>query len=405
MKNIPQYLQNLTRQKMDAKVRSFLDPGLLQKWAAEAFNRQVLEAINAQMVKERDEFLGRQPYQRDLEPVYRNGFKTVAVPSLGGLLNLRKPVLRLGGFVSRTWKAVREAGRSLPGFLAGRLWLRGIGTRAAAMEINNTFGTHLSPNSITRITQDLAPAIREWEKRPLPSNLRYLYLDALYVSLRGPEHFEKSALLVAIGVDEHMKRHFLGFLLASRENRETWSALVQDLLDRGLSASSIRLVISDAHEGIREAVKDLLRTPHQLCVVHKQRNARARVSHANQKAFIVDFNRVFWAENRSQALVALGQLKSRWEKVHPKAVETVERDLEDYLRFFDEDRKYWTITRSSNLIERFMEELRRRLKPARGLQNEFELDKLVYGVATAQQERWNRLKVHTSRKEARPQAA
>jgi len=86
-------------------------------------------------------------------------------------------------------------------------------------------------------------------------------------------------------------------------------------------------------------------------------------------------------------------------------VETVERDLEDYLRFFDEDRKYWTITRSSNLIERFMEELRRRLKPARGLQNEFELDKLVYGVATAQQERWNRLKVHTSRKEARPQAA
>lgn len=405
MKNIPQYLQVLARQKMDSKVKDLLDPGLMQKWAAEAFNRQVLEAINAQMVKERDEFLGRQPYQRDTETVYRNGFKSVSAHSLGGLLTLQKPVLRCGGFVSPTWKAVRKAGRALLGFLAGRLWLQGLGTRSASREINDTFGTRLSPNSITQITRDMAPAIREWEKRPMPSNLRYLYLDALYVALRGPEHFEKSALLVAIGVDESMKRHFLGFLLVSRENRETWSALIQDLLGRGLTNSSIRLVISDAHEGIREAVKDLLRTPHQLCVVHKQRNARARVSHANQKAFIADFNQVFWAQSRSQALVALGQLKSRWERVHPKAVETVERDLEDYMRFFDEDRKFWTITRSSNLIERFMEELRRRLKPARGMQNEFELDKLVYGVATAQQARWDRLKVHTSRKEARSQAA
>jgi transposase-like protein len=405
MKNIPQYLQNLIRQKMDAKVRSFLDPALVQKWAADAFNRMVLEALNAQMVKERDEFLGRQPYQRDPDALYRNGFKPVSTPFLGGLLDLRKPVLRCGGFTSPTWKAVRKAGRALLGFLAGRLWLRGLGTRQAAQEINDTFGTRLSPNAITRITRDLAPVIREWEKRLLPSNLRYLYLDALYVSLRGPEHFEKSALLVAIGVDEAMKRHFLGFLLVGRESRETWSALIRDLLDRGLSASSLRLVISDAHEGIREAVKDLLRIPHQLCVVHKQRNACARVSHANQKAFKADFKRVFWAESRSQALVALGQLKSRWQGVHPKAVETVERDLEDYLRFFEEDRKYWTITRSSNLIERFMEELRRRLKPARGMQNEFELDKLVYGVATAQQERWNRLKVHTSRKEDKAQAA
>lgn len=405
MKNIPQYLQVLARQKMDSKVNDLLDPGLMQKWAAEALNRQVMEALNTQMLKERDEFLGRQPYQRENETVHRNGFKTVSAPFLGGFLSLRQPVLRRGGFVSPTLAAVRDAGNALVRFMAGRLWLKGIGTRETAREINQTFGTKLGPNSISHITRDLAPAIAAWEKQPLPVNLRYLYLDALYVPVRRQDAFEKAALLVAIAVDEGMKRHFLGYLVGSCESRETWGALIQSLLDRGLKTDTLRLVISDAHEGIREAVKDLLKTPHQLCVVHKMRNARARVAHSNQKAFLKDFNRVFWADSRSQALVALGQLKATWEKVYPKAVETVERDLEDYLRFFDEESKYWTITRSSNLVERFVEEVRRRLKPARGMQNEFELEKLLYAVVTAQQERWNRLKVHTSRKEKLNQAA
>ena len=399
MKNIPQHIQSLARQKMDSKVKSLLDPCQLQKWASETLNQQVSEALDALMVKERDEFLGRQPYQRETAPVHRNGFKAASVPFLGGLMILRQPVLRIGGFVSPTLMAVRQAGRALVGLLAGRMWLKGIGTRDAAAEINAAFGTRLNKDSITGITRDLAPAMREWEKRPQPKDLVYLYLDALYVSVRRQERFEKTALLVAIGVDKNLKRHFLGFLVGSSESRETWGALIQSLLDRGLPVDSLRLVISDAHEGIREAVKDLLKTPHQLCVIHKFRNARARVAHSNQKAFAKDFNRVFWAASRSQALVALGQLKATWEKLHPKAVETVERDLEDYLRFFDEEPKFWMITRSSNLVERFVEEIRRRFKPARGMQNEFELEKLLYAVATAQQERWNRLKVHTSRKE------
>jgi len=405
MRNIPQYLQALARQKVESKVRSMLDPNLLQKWASEAISKQVAEALDAQMLKERNEYLGRQPYQRLEEPVHRNGFKKVFVPFLGGLLGLKQPVLRRGGFVAPTLKAIRQAGKSLAALLASRLWLKGVGVKDAAQEINAAFGTRFNKNTITQVTQTLAPAMQEWEKQPLPKDLVFLYLDAMYVSVRRQERFEKTALLIAVGVDKNLKRHFLGFLLGSCENRETWGVLIQNLLDRGLSTETLRLVISDAHEGIREAVKELLKPPHQLCVIHKFRNARARVAQSNQKAFAQDFNRVFWAVNRSQALVALGHLKATWEKVHPKAVETVERDLEEYLLFFDEDPKFWMITRSSNLVERFVEEIRRRLKPARGMQNEFELEKLLYTVAMAQQERWNHLKVHTSRKEKLPRVA
>jgi putative transposase len=405
MKNIPQYLQVLARQKMESKVQSMLDFNLLQKWASEAIAKQVSEALDAQMLKERDEYVGRQPYQREAEPVHRNGFKRVFIPFLGGRLGLKQPVLRRGGFVSPTLKVLRLAGKSLVSLLGGRLWLKGIGTRDAAAEINATFGTHLSKNTITQVTQTLVPAMQEWEKQPLPKDLVFLYLDAMYLTARRKEHFEKTALLVAIGVDKNLKRHFLGFLTGSSERRETWGALIQNLLERGLMTSELQLVISDAHEGIREAVKDLLKTPHQLCVIHKRKNACARVAHSNQKAFREDFKRVFWAESRSQALVALGQLKANWEKIHLKAVETVERDLEEYLRFYDLEPKFWSLTRCSNLIERLMEEFRRRFRPARGMQNEFELEKLVYAVATAQQERWNHHKAHTSRKGKLAQAA
>ena len=103
--------------------------------------------------------------------------------------------------------------------------------------------------------------------------------------------------------------------------------------------------------------------------------------------------------------MALGSLKARWSKTYPKAVEMTAEKFDSYTLFFQEDPKFWMITRSSNLIERFNLELRRRLRPAGMMQNELELTKLVWAVAEAQQKRWDRLKVHTSRKEAEAQAA
>ena len=165
------------------------------------------------------------------------------------------------------------------------------------------------------------------------------------------------------------------------------------------------MVVSDAHAGIIAAVEKRLGVTNQLCVVHKMKNVRFRVAWKDQKAFMADFKAVYWAKSREEALVALGSLKARWSKTYPKAVEMTAEKLDSYTLFFQEDPKFWMITRSSNLIERFNLELRRRLRPAGMMQNELELTKLVWAVAEAQQKRWDRLKVHTSRKEAEAQAA
>ncbi len=406
MKNIHLALEALAREKTQAMVKSAVGSRQIGQWVGEALNQQLSEAFNTQLEKERDEFLGSQPYERQEKPRYRNGFKQVFVPGFLGRLELRKPVLRKGkGFVSETLKALREGSQALMGYLGMNFWLKGASTRSVAAGMNEAFGTKWTASHISQMTNALEPTLREWEKRPLPEGIRYLYLDALYLTVRRQEAGVKQALLVAIGVDGNLKRHFLGYLVGDRESEASWTTMVEDLLNRGLDRQTLRLVVSDAHGGIIAAVEKRLGVTHQLCVVHKMKNVRFRVAWKDQKAFMADFKAVYWAESREKALIALGSLKTRWSRTYPKAVEMTEEKFEAYTRFFGEKPKYWLITRSSNLIERFNLELRRRLRPAGMMQNELELTKLVWAVAEAQQERWDRLKVHTSRKEAEAQAA
>lgn len=406
MKNIQQSLQVLAKENVKAQVRAVVDSGDLQVWVEQEINGLLVNALNARLKEERDEFLGRESYAaRPLEGAYRNGFRNMVLPGPFGRLALKKPVLRQGGFIPRTLEALREGTGNLMAFLGRRFWLKGASTRAVAQELNGVFGTKHTANQVSQWIQDLEPVVAVWEKRPLAEGIQYLYLDALYVSLKRLESFENQALLVAIGVDGTMHRHFLGFVVGDSESKESWMVLLGDLLSRGLDRKILRLVVSDAHGSILAAVKETLSIPHQLCVVHKMRNVRLRVAAKNQKEFLQDFKKIYWADSKNQALVALGELKAKWGKAYPKAVEMTEKDFEKYTVFLQEDPKHWMLLRSTNLIERFNRELRRRFKPVGGMTNEKTLVKLLWGVATAQQERWNRIKVHTSRKEVKSQAA
>ena len=169
MKNIHLALQALAREKTQAMVKSAVGSRQIGQWVGEALNQQLSEAFNTQLEKERDEFLGSQPYERQEKPRYRNGFKQIFVPGFLGRLELRKPVLRKGkGFVSETLKALRDGSQALMGYLGMNFWLKGASTRSVAAGMNEAFGTKWSASHISEMTNALEPTLREWEKRPLP---------------------------------------------------------------------------------------------------------------------------------------------------------------------------------------------------------------------------------------------
>lgn len=197
----------------------------------------------------------------------------------------------------------------------------------------------------------------------------------------APGFTSKQALLVALGVDEDGRRHVLGFLLGDRVNQESWEAIIENLLERGLKRDQLLLVVSDEHTGIEAAVSSRLGVAHQLCVVHLMRNAKARVATPDRTALLLDMHASFWAPTVEDARQALGALHGRWGQRYPAAVRIVSHRFEDHGRFFEQPPSFWTLVRSTNLVERFIRELRRRLNPAGTMHSELEVQKLTWSVS------------------------
>jgi transposase-like protein len=278
--------------------------------------------------------------------------------------------------------------------LASRFWLRGTSTRAVAQELNGVFGTKLSAGDVSRFSQELLPQLEGWLQRPIEQPIAYLYLDALYLPVRKPGFTTKQALLCAIGIATDGTKHVLAFMLGDRENLDSWTNLLDELLKRGLDRSALRLVISDEHKAIVNAVEQRLGVAHQLCLIHKMRNALVRVAAKQRKAFYADFKAAFWAKDKDDAMRALGRLEARWAKSYPKATAIAISNPAAFLRFMDQPQKLWTILRSSNFIERFNRELRRRLRCAGTMHCEDELWKLVASVSIEQEKRWLKRKAY-----------
>jgi putative transposase len=376
------------RRQLRIHVHEAIEPGAIRALVEEEVGAMIASALNAQLVAERDEALGSRPYERQLGRPARNGFKAARVPGLWGPLSLRRPVVRRGTLRLPLFEALKTTGKRLVEVLAARFWLRGAPTRAVAEELNAALGSRLHASTVSKLTNALEPVIRDWETRPIPEGIRYLFIDALYLPVRRPGFTKSQALLVAIGVDEEARRHVLGFLLGDRESQESWEALIEDLLERGLKREALGLVVSDEHKGIEAAVASRLGVAHQLCVVHLMRNARARVAAPDRTAFLLDMHAAFWAPTREDARQALGALQGRWNRRYPAAVRIVSHRFDDHLRFFEQPQSFWTLLRSTNLVERFIRELRRRLNPAGAMHSELEIQKLAWSVSEAQEKRW-----------------
>lgn len=387
---ISQLIARTAHSQLRRKVRVSLQPGTLSAIVAQEVNAVIAESLNAQLEAERDIALSRAPYERAEGSAKRNGFKLVRLLGFSGEMCLRRPVVRSGSLKLPLLDALKSAGTRLRDMLATRFWLRGASTRAVAEELRAAIGAKMSASTVSTLTNALEPTIRAWEASPIPAAIRYLFLDALYLPVRRPGFTSKQALLLALGVDGEGRRHVLGFALGDRESRDSWAALIKDLLARGLERPALRLVISDEHKGIEAAVTDLLGVVHQLCVVHLERNVKHKVAARDWKEVLADFHRIFWAASRDEAVRALGAFESRWGKAYPGAVGLVTRRFEDHARFFAEPEKFWTLLRCTNLIERFNRELRRRLDPAGAMHSELEVGKLVWAVAQAQKSRWCR---------------
>ena len=345
-------------------------------------------------------FLGRGRYERrghDGPAGSRNGWQPpVAVKTTMGPVEVSRPKLRGTDekFCSQLF-GVGVARTNALEALVVSAWVRGLSDRDIEAALKEVLGDEaaLSRSTVSRICQQVKDEFNSFQGADL-SRLRldYLFLDG--TNFRFHEHSPAEPVLCAWGIATDGKPHLVGLAAAASESTDAWKEFLDALVARGLA--SPLLVISDGAPGLIAAIEAVFpRSLRQRCVIHRLRNAVAKVSKADQDAFKADWWEVFddIAEPPGDKAVAearrrMGGFRAQWEKAYPGAVACLAEDFESltvHLRFPTE---HWKRCRHTNLIERTFGETRRRTKVIGRLPGERTCVALVFAVLVRQSRGW-----------------
>lgn len=343
--------------------------------------------LNAAMRSEREEYLGAKPYERSAERrTHANGFKDKTVNTRLGALRLRVPQTRDCGFYPQSLEKGLCSERALMVAVA-EMYIHGVSTRRVKRIVEEMCGLDVSSTQVSRAAAELDEVLDEWRQRPL-GRYRYIILDAQYEKVRQGGQVLDAAVLIACGVDEHGHRDVLGVSVSMSEAEVHWRTFLSSLKDRGLHG--MELIISDAHEGLKAARKAVFgSTPWQRCQFHLQQNAGQYVTAVADRAQVArDIRAIFNAPDREEAEHLLDKFITKYEDKMPKLASWAEENLPEGFTVFDFPVNHRRRLRTTNLVERLNEEIRRRTRVARLFPNEASCLRLVTAITMEIAEDW-----------------
>jgi putative transposase len=342
--------------------------------------RYVKVRLERALTVEREARVGCGRYQRhEARQDYRNGsYSRDLLTSYGWIDGVKVPRLRYGPVVSEVFGRY-ERRQGVVDRVLLESFLLGHSTRKTRRLFGTVFGESVSAPTVSRVVAHLDDDVRAFHTRPLSGGCRYLYLDGLWVTLRKPVKVRK-VILVALGVWADGSRELLSFQLAPSESESCWWGFLSDLKFRGLR--SPQLVITDGAAGLIKAVQALYpRADHQRCGVHKAFEAAGRVEDSRRcRSFRLAAVSVFEAQTVGELRARLKAFTDRWSPREPKAVQAFVRGLDGCLTYLKYPPPLHKKLYNTNLIERYIEEIRRRTIPMRSFNNARSAERIIYGL-------------------------
>lgn len=274
--------------------------------------------------------IGAEKYQRtENRNNQRNGTRSRLYETRLGSINLDIPKLRQGTYFPSFLEPRRKWEQALVNVIQ-EAYVHGVSTRKVD-EIVQALGMEgIDKSAVSRISKELDEHVRNFTKRPLTYKYPYVWLDATFPKVREAGHVQNMALVVAVGVNENGEREILGFDIGMTENGPFWTEFLRSLVSRGLNG--VKLVISDAHEGLKGAISEVLNgSAWQRCRVHFMRNILCQVPRTQQGMVSVIVRTIFAAPDQKSAKEQLNIVVSQLETRFPKAMEVLENGCEDVL--------------------------------------------------------------------------
>lgn len=317
---------------------------------------------------------------------YRSGYYSRTFITRVGKLELRVPQDRSGRFSTEVFERYQRSEKALVSTLA-EMYVQGVSTRKVKAITEELCGHAFSASAVSAIVKRLDDQLSQFAGRILEDAFPYLILDARYEKVREGGSIRSRAVLIAIGIDWDGRRQILGVDLANRETASSWKSFLLSLKERGLKG--MELVVSDDHAGLRKAVAEVIpEAVWQRCYVHFLRNA---VEHLPRKGDDDCLRELRWLYDRRDIAEARKDLVawlSRWQAKYPRLCAWVEDAIEETLSFYQFPLGHHKHIKSTNMLERLNEEIRRRTRVVRIFPNEESCLRLIRALAVETHENW-----------------
>jgi putative transposase len=317
---------------------------------------------------------------------YRAGYYGRTLITRVGKLELRVPQDRDGRFSTELFERYQRSEQALVATLA-EMSVQGVSTRKVKAITEELCGHAFSASAISAINQRLDESLAAFAQRRLEEPFAYLILDARYEKVRESGIVRSQAVLVAVGIDWDGRRQILAVELANRESRSSWKDFLLGLRERGLHG--LEFVVADDHAGLRAAVREVLpEAAFQRCYVHFLRNA---LDHLPRKADDDCLQELRWIYDRrelSEARADLAAWLKKWSPRYEKLTGWVEENIEETFTYYRLPRQHHKHMKSTNMLERLNEEIKRRTHVVRIFPNGESCLRLVRALAVETHENW-----------------
>ena len=346
--------------------------------------RQALEAV---LEAEMTETLCAEKGERtEARLGYRSGYYQRSLITRVGTLELRVPQDRAGRFSTELFERYQRSEKALVGALA-EMYVQGVSTRKVKAVTETLCGHGFSASTISAMNKSLDATLAAFSERRLSEPYPYLILDARYERVREGGVIESQAVLIAVAVDGEGRRQVLAVELANRESRSSWREFLLRLKQRGLFG--VEFVVSDDHQGLKAAIREVLpEAAWQRCYVHFLRNALDYVPRKVDDDCLMELRWFYDRRELAEVRRDLAAWLAKWQGKYPKLCNWVEDNIEETLTYYRLPLAHHKHMKSTNMLERLNQEIKRRTHVVRIFPNAASCLRLVRALAVETHENW-----------------
>jgi len=338
------------------------------------------------MALEVENLTGAAPGERSPERInQRNGYRDRVWETRAGTVELHIPKLRKGSYFPGFLEPRRMAEKALTAVIQ-EAYVQGISTRSVDDLVKAMGMSGISKSQVSRLCEEIDGKVKVFLERPIEGDWPYLWIDATYMKVRRGGRIISVAVIIAVGVNTDGRREVLGMEIGTSEAEPIWTEFLRKLTRRGLRG--VKLVVSDAHEGIKAAVTKVLCATWQRCRVHFMRNVLAHSGKSGRRVVSAFIATAFVQETPEAAST---QWRTVADQIRPKVpklaaiMDDAENDVLAYMTFPKEHRLK---LHSTNPIERLNGEIKRRTDVVGIFPNEDAITRLVGALLLEQNDEW-----------------